>query len=203
MTHNIAYDIIGYIASAVVLSSFLMTSNVKLRIVNSIGGSLSMMYSLLIHAYPTAICNICILCINSYYLLRIMRNHKNNYSIVTCTLNDGIYKSFIERYADDIATYYPGFNAQDKSQNFARFILSRNEIVGLQVGRLSGNAVNITLDYSVPEYRDCSVGRYAYAHISRKGIKRAVFAGYEPKSADYLQKLGFTRCNGKLALCLN
>ena len=57
-------EIIGYAGSALVLVSFLMSSVVKLRIVNTIGSLIFAVYALIIKSYPTAILNICLVCIN-------------------------------------------------------------------------------------------------------------------------------------------
>lgn len=57
MNYKIILEIIGYIGSAFVLISFLMATVIKLRIVNSIGSIISVVYGLLIHAYPTVVMN--------------------------------------------------------------------------------------------------------------------------------------------------
>lgn len=63
---------IGYIATAVVLISFLMKSVIKLRIVNSLGCLLFVFYGLLLApiSKPIIITNFAILSINIYYLLK-------------------------------------------------------------------------------------------------------------------------------------
>ncbi len=63
---------VGYIATAVVLISFLMKSVIKLRIVNSIGCLLFVFYGLLLVpiSKPIIITNFAILSINVYYLLK-------------------------------------------------------------------------------------------------------------------------------------
>ena len=200
MTQKIYFDILGYAASAVILASFTMTSTVKLRLVNSAGAILNITYSYLIGAYPTVLCNACILCINFFYLLRVLRNHQNTYAIVRCGLQDSVYKAFTAKYRHDIAAFYPHFRSDDPRQNFARFIFSRNEIVGLQVGIVQGETMRLTLDYSIPEYRDCSVGRFAYNHISNKGIRQAYFTGHDERVRRYLGKMGFKAQGERLAL---
>lgn len=63
---------IGYIATAVVLISFLMKSVNKLRIVNSFGCLLFVFYGILLEptSKPIIITNFAILSINIYYLLK-------------------------------------------------------------------------------------------------------------------------------------
>ena len=60
--------IIGYIASALVAVSLMMSSILKLRVINLVGASLFTVYGLLIGAYPVAVMNLFIVLIDLYYL---------------------------------------------------------------------------------------------------------------------------------------
>ncbi|MCR4607972.1 MAG: YgjV family protein, partial [Oscillospiraceae bacterium] len=64
MNTKIIIEAVGYCGSLLVLVSFLMTSVVKLRVVNTIGSAIFAIYALIIHSYPTAIMNICLVAIN-------------------------------------------------------------------------------------------------------------------------------------------
>nr|WP_082935914.1 uroporphyrinogen decarboxylase [Tamlana sp. s12] len=61
---------LGYLAMAVLLISFLMTSVKKLRIVNSVGCLLFVFYGIALSpsSLPIIITNSAICCINIYYL---------------------------------------------------------------------------------------------------------------------------------------
>lgn len=59
---------VGYLAMAVLLVSFMMKNVTKLRIINSIGCGLFVIYGLLIAQYPIVITNVSIIIINFYYL---------------------------------------------------------------------------------------------------------------------------------------
>ena len=63
-------EIFGYIGTALVVISMLMTSLNKLRIVNICGSIISLIYSLLVKAYPIAIMNLCLILINTSHLIR-------------------------------------------------------------------------------------------------------------------------------------
>ena len=54
MTIEIILELIGYLGSLLVIVSMLMTSVVKLRIINTIGSVIFCGYALAIHSYPTA-----------------------------------------------------------------------------------------------------------------------------------------------------
>lgn len=64
---------IGYGASALIVISLVMTSVVKLRIINTMGCILFVIYGLSVGAYPVAFSNLLIIIINSYHLIRIKK----------------------------------------------------------------------------------------------------------------------------------
>ncbi|MBL7882611.1 MAG: YgjV family protein [Bacteroidia bacterium] len=64
-------EIIGYIASFVVLISFLMKQMNHLRIINLIGCFLFVIYGVLLHySIPVILTNTVIIIINVYYLVK-------------------------------------------------------------------------------------------------------------------------------------
>ena len=58
MDTRMILEMVGYISSVLVLISFLMTSVVKLRVINSIGTSIFTVYAFLTQSYPTAFLNL-------------------------------------------------------------------------------------------------------------------------------------------------
>ncbi len=62
---------IGYAASFAVAVSLLMTNMVKLRVINSIGCVLFIIYGWMVGAYPVVISNIAIILINLYQLTKL------------------------------------------------------------------------------------------------------------------------------------
>lgn len=68
---------IGYAASILIIISLAMTYIVKLRILNSIGCFLFVVYGLYVKAYPVAISNAVIILINIYNLYNISKQMKN------------------------------------------------------------------------------------------------------------------------------
>ncbi len=69
-------DYIGYIASGVVLLSFLMRKMIFLRIVNTIGCVFFIVYGILLGEAPVIITNAAIVLINIYYLSRTSKEAK-------------------------------------------------------------------------------------------------------------------------------
>ncbi len=63
-------EILGYLASIVVLISFIMKDIKTLRIINCVGCTLFVAYGLLLFSIPIIITNVAIVGINIYYLLK-------------------------------------------------------------------------------------------------------------------------------------
>jgi len=59
---------VGYLAMAVLLVSFMMKNVTKLRVINTVGCAIFVVYGLLISQYPIVITNVSIILINLYYL---------------------------------------------------------------------------------------------------------------------------------------
>lgn len=63
-------EYIGYFASAVLLVSFTMKKMTMLRIINTIGCGIFILYGSLIASFPVIITNVAICCINLWYLYK-------------------------------------------------------------------------------------------------------------------------------------
>ena len=62
-------DWVGYAAMVVLLISFMMKNVRKLRIINTLGCALFVLYGVLLStSWPIVISNVAIICINFYYL---------------------------------------------------------------------------------------------------------------------------------------
>ena len=193
-------DIIGYAGSAIAILSFLSASSVRQRLINAIGCLMLVYYCYSMHAYPTAICNACTFGLDLIFLRRLLSRRQHSFCVTDCTVNDGVYKAFIKRHADDIAKYFPLFRASDECQNFVRLIMSDDEIAGILVGIRQGDTIHLTADYSIPQYRDCSVGRYAYTHLEEKGLNLIDVSAASPKMSGYFRNMGFVRQGDKFRL---
>ena len=106
MDTNFWIEIVGYIGSGLVLVSMLMTSLKKLRIINMIGSIIFTVYALIIHSYPTAIMNFCLVLINIYKLRRI-KDASPHYHVYEGSGKDASLGYLTKYYKDDILHYFP------------------------------------------------------------------------------------------------
>jgi hypothetical protein len=73
---NIYLELFGYLGTALVLMSMMMTSLTKLRIVNMAGSVVSMIYAMLVNTWPVVLLNAGMILINALQLLRLARKAK-------------------------------------------------------------------------------------------------------------------------------
>ena len=67
--------------------------------------------------------------------------------------------------------------------------------VGLTMGRRKENGeLELCLDYSIPKYRDASVGRFLYPKLlGEEGFSALEVRNVSDKHEKYLKKVGFRR----------
>ena len=191
--NNTVIEAIGYIGSALVLVSFLMSSVVKLRIVNTVGSLIFAVYALIIKSYPTAIMNICLVCINLYYLWKL-RHKDSSYRLVELRPDEGFVVDFLKNNAEDIAGFFPDRAEAGSEANRAYAVFHGAEPAGLMLGREEDGVLDVALDYSTPAFRDCSVGKFLLGNLPRPLLLR--YRNAEETHLKYLKSLGFVEKDG-------
>ena len=200
MTSKDWLEAAGYLGSALVLASFLMTSVVRLRIVNMAGSLISFVYALIIRSYPLALMNCALVLINLFFLWKI-RHAKNEYVLIETPTDDPVLTHFLEEYGDDIRTCFPGIDLSGE-KNYSCLILCEDAPAGIILGRRSGSRCDLILDYSLPRYRDYSLGRFLLTALPEKGIRELAYNGsLTEKHLKYLEELHFKRQEDGSFLC--
>ena len=189
-------EIFGYIGSALVVISMLMSSVVKLRIINTVGSVISGIYALISGALPLVLMNACLIIINVYNLFKLLKT-KQEYDLVKGKAGDGTLNYFLEHYKDDIKVYFPNFKYNESLINTVYVIFCNASPAGVLLGKDKGNGeLEISLEYTTPAYRDCSAGKYLYSELAKKGVKKLVFAEKAEKHESYLKDMGYKQVNG-------
>lgn len=196
MNAHFIIEMVGYIGSALVLLSFLMVSVYKLRVVNSLGSVVCVIYGMIIHAYPTVVMNLCLIAINVYYLVKMINTEKN-YDLVKVDGDEGVTKYTIDRYKDDIAKCFPGISMDFSKANAAYVVCHDGKPVGVTLGILENRELNLLLDYSIPEYRDFSIGKFLMSNLKAEGVQKLIYEGSDENHKEYLKKTGFSESNGR------
>ncbi|MBQ6159861.1 MAG: YgjV family protein [Oscillospiraceae bacterium] len=194
MSGETILQLVGYFSTLLILVSFLMTSVVKLRLVNLVGSAIFVVFAFLTKSYPTAIMNVGLCIINIYFLIRLLRA-KRLTLMLPIDLDSAYLREFLKLYREDIRTYFPAFDADAPGVDAAYFVYYDMDPVGLTMGnRLADGALDIRLDYTIPKYRDASVGRFLYPHLlGEEGFTALEFRNASEKHEKYLQKVGFRK----------
>ncbi len=66
-------EIVGWIATFVVISSFLVNNMLKLRTINFIGASLWLIYGIIAQSFSIIFLNIVVMCIQSYKIYFLIK----------------------------------------------------------------------------------------------------------------------------------
>lgn len=189
-------ELVGYLGSALVVASMLMSSVVKLRVINTLGSGIFAVYALMIHSYPTALMNVFLVGINVYNLIKLNQRDRS-YDLVEGVQGEGLLRYLLDYYQADIQAYFPDFSP-DSPADRVYIVCHRGNPAGVLLGTDIGQgALQVLLDYSTPTYRDCSIGTYLYSKLPSRGVYTLVFGGRASQAhAAYLAKMGFTSQDG-------
>lgn len=195
MDIKLLIELFGYAGSVLVVVSMLMSSVVKLRIINTVGSIVSGIYAIICGAFPLALMNACLIVINIYNLLKLLKTEKV-YELVDTDADDSFVKYFLNRYNDDIKKYFPGFDREKTTGRKAYVVCCDGTPAGILLGDEKNGSIDAEIDYSTPAYRDCSVGTYLYSKLCSKGIETLSFSRKESEAHTvYMRKMGFVKEN--------
>lgn len=192
---------VGYLGSALVVVSIMMSSIIRLRWFNLTGAIIFSVYGFAIGALPVGLLNLFLTFVNVYYLLKIY-NHKELFKVLPINIENSYLDFFADYYKKDISIYFPDFYENFKNQKLGStnpicFLLLRNAAVaGVFMGTKSDNGeLSITIDYVTPEYRDFKTGKFIYfrnlGYFASLGINKLTSCSKNSKHHDYLKKMGF------------
>jgi hypothetical protein len=190
-------ELIGYLASALIVLSLLMASVLKLRVINLVGAVVFTLYGLLIDSAPVVLTNGAIVVIDVYYLWRMWRERASeSYFEVVAWPTDGVYlPRFLRFHAEDIARSQPHFEGV-RDEHLAFVVLRDAQPVGAVIVRDAGDGTAIIdLDYVVPAHRDFQAGAHVFGPhgpFASRGIRTVATSADTPIHRRYLQRLGFT-----------
>jgi len=204
MTSSLALQVLGYAASALIATSLLMRSIVRLRIINMAGAATFSLYGFLIGAYPVGILNAMTTAINVVQLIRLQRR-KEIFRILEVRPNAQYLEYFLDFERADIGRFIPHFHYDGERADDSRlalFVLRDLVPAGVLLGTVHGDRLEVELDYVVKEYRDMKVGRFLFTDEAEffrsRGIREIVSPADTPEHADYLRRMGFESAGGRM-----
>ena len=195
-------EIIGYIGSFLVVISMLMSSIVKLRVINTVGSVISGVYAVICGALPLALMNLCLIIINVINLVKLL-GKKMPYELVESRADDSLVRYFQSCYLADMKSFFPDFDESDPANDAAYVTCCQGTPIGLLLGKRQGDAVELAVDYTTPAYRDCSAGKFLHEELPKRGVRRLRYSrALTDQHREYLQKMGYAQRDGAWNLAL-
>ena len=189
---------VGYIASAIIAVSLLITNLWYFRWVNLIGAFAFSVYGLLIGSIPVAVLNGIITAIDLYFIVQMTRRVDYFHYLTVCYKDSPYLRYFLRYYTRDISHHFPRFSPDRLSPDQKYTFILRNAVsVGLFSYHVEGDCAVIDIDYTIPAYRDLQNTRYLVRdalaeEFAAQNIKRLCTYSTVPKHISYIKKLGFT-----------
>jgi hypothetical protein len=190
------FEVIGYVASALIVIGLVMTSVLRLRLLGLAGAILFSAYAVLIDAIPVLVTNGTIVFVHLYHLQRILRDraHEEYFEVVPWRITGAYVPRFLRFWQDDIVRFQPDFTGL-REDHRALVVLRDVVPVGLVLYRhLGDGTARIDLDYVTPAHRDQRAARYVYdpeGPFSEQGIERVETTGITDAHRRYLERIGF------------
>lgn len=192
---EIYIEIFGYIGTALVLLSMMMTQVARLRIVNIAGSFVSMTYAAICSTWPVVFLNFGLIIINSMQLIRLHRL-KSFFKVVRADPSDKSVEYILEHYGNDIKQCFPESRIDLDDSSDVYVVFDGAEAVGILAGKREGATLYVSLDYVSRKYRDRSVAKILYEKLGKSGICEIVTDAHTDKHRKYLLKMNFKSREG-------
>lgn len=190
--------LVGYLASALVVTSLTMTSVVRLRTISLLGSIAFVVYGLLLSSAPIVITNGAIMVINVWFLRKEFASGMSGGVDLGAShiRPDSPYlQDFVAFHLVDIHRFQPDFELPT-GDDVTSWLLTRDGLpAGLLIGRRTDSTLIVDLDYVLGPYRDSRLGRWLFGRgadvFRRDGITTVRSAGSTDTHRKYLERMGF------------
>ncbi|PKL82024.1 MAG: hypothetical protein CVV24_12195 [Ignavibacteriae bacterium HGW-Ignavibacteriae-3] len=189
-----AIEILGYVGSVLVAVSLMMSSIVKLRVINLVGASVFSAYGFIIGALPVGFLNGFIVLVDIYYIIEIFTT-KEYFRVLEVKYDSEYLKYFLQFHADEIKKYMPTFSFEPGEHWIVLFILRDTVPAGLVCAEYhDSDHLFLNLDFAIPGYRDFKVGKYVFPRMfERRKVKKIYSDPGNEKHERYLKRMGFVK----------
>lgn len=197
MDKHTILELVGYAASVIVAVSLMMSSVLRLRIINLVGSAMFAAYGLLIGAIPVAILNGAIVLVNVYYIVQMLQA-KEFFRLLKLKPDSDYLRYFLNFYAKDILRVLPDFEYRQTEKQVTLFILRDCVPVGVFIAdEKTEGVLHVVLDFVIPRYRDLKIGKFLFVEqaefFRERGIREVVIAPRSKGFDQYLMQVGFER----------
>lgn len=189
----VAIEVIGYVASILIVASLAMTSVLRLRTLSLIGSVAYVIYGVLLTAWPIVIANGVIACLNIWNIHREL-TVKKDLGVSSIAIDAPYLADFLQAHRSDIDKFQPGVHPEPGDR--AWLLLREGLPAGALIARVTGSELQVRLDYVRPPFRDSRLGAWLFAdgfgRLGLSGINRIVADPGTPEHRRYLLAVGFS-----------
>jgi hypothetical protein len=188
-----ASELVGYLASALVVASLAMTSVVRLRAISLIGSLTFVVYGALIDSIPIILTNGAIAVLNVWFLARELGGGRDLGAVIV-PADSPFLADFLRHHTRDIRTFQPDFDPALTAD--LSLVLMRDGLpAGVVRGDIEGGTLHLTLDYVLKAYRDSRLGHWLFGRgagvLRGAGVTTVVASGETELHRAYLRRMGF------------
>lgn len=149
---NIYLEIFGYIGTALVIVSMMMTSVLKLRIINMCGGLISLIYAICIPTWPVVVLNACLISINFVQTVRQLKK-KEAVTLIPAGENDATLTHLVNIWKADFEKCNPDCNLEEIREGKTHILYVGERAVGISIAANGGEERDANILYLKPAYR--------------------------------------------------
>lgn len=186
-------EIIGYVASILIVASLAMTSVVRLRVLSLLGSIAYVSYGVALGAWPIVLANAVIAVLNIWNLYRVLTSTQG-LGVSPIAVDAPYLADFLDAHRADIDKFQPGVRPEAGDQ--AWLFLRDGLPVGALVGRVEGADFEVKLDYVRPPFRDAKLGAWLFGEgfgkLGLSGVRTILANAGTPDHRRYLRGIGFT-----------
>ena len=203
-------EIIGWLGSAVLVTSLLQTRVMRFRVLNTISCAVLVGYNAMVGVWPMVAMNIVLVGINLWVIARLVRQRHDEraYDVVAIGTDEPYLRRLLDRHRTDIDTFNPDLPADVAASAEHAFLVSTgDQLVGVVLSRAgqSPDEQQVVLDYVLPPYRDFTPGEFVFrpdGPFAGLGTRRVVASPGMAASEKYLRVVGFAPEGGRQVLAL-
>ena len=202
MESNVAIEVVGYLASTLIVLSITQKSILRLRLLGLVGAVTFLIYSIAIAAYPIMVVNVIAAAIHLWYLRKLLRHKEEVFRVLPVRADSKYLLDFLDFYRDEIQGHFqPEFVHHPNEDQLTAFVLRDMVPAGLLIGEpRDDDTFEVLLDFVIPQYRDFKIGTYVYSPESALLTDVAPTSVWATASnrdhAKYLARMGFDECPG-------
>ena len=161
----ILLEAFGYIGTALVIVSMMMTNLLTLRIINMCGGLISLIYAACVPTWPVVVLNACLISINFVQTIRQLRG-KEDVTILSTEVSNPTVQYLMQLWQKDIEKNYPNYSFEATNEGKIHILYVGEAAVGFFTSWQEEN--NNEVLYLAPAHRTAAMKKRTLALLEKQ-----------------------------------